>query len=241
MINMLTSTCPYIRMAAPRIKAQKRGLRIAAHSFQGARKPLQHHPSKQQWKTSLTTSIRHSSVASSPTPSTTTSSSTVSPSNQPSSGPLQKLDWNNFFKLRKSRRRFNVVASVGTSAATTLLGVSILSRQDLESFGANTFFGMDPFILLGLATAGFGTVGWLAGPIFGSLAFKMGNKRISGEMAVKEKQLYERIKRFRVDPSKSSFSRPVPDFYGEKIGSLRDYRRWLKDQRAFNRKGQSLE
>lgn len=29
---------------------------------------------------------------------------------------------------------------------------------------------------------------------------------------------------------------PVPDYYGEKIGSVAGYRRWLKDQRAFNLK-----
>jgi len=29
---------------------------------------------------------------------------------------------------------------------------------------------------------------------------------------------------------------PVPDYYGEKIGSVADYWRWLKDQRAFERK-----
>jgi mitochondrial import inner membrane translocase subunit TIM23 len=47
---------------------------------------------------------------------------------------------------------------------------------------------------------------------------------------------YERIKKYRVDPSSSSYGNPVPDYYGEKIGSVADYRRWLKDQRAFNRK-----
>jgi import inner membrane translocase subunit TIM23 len=29
---------------------------------------------------------------------------------------------------------------------------------------------------------------------------------------------------------------PVPDFYGEKIQSVTGYRRWLKDQKAFNKK-----
>jgi len=28
----------------------------------------------------------------------------------------------------------------------------------------------------------------------------------------------------------------VPDYYGEKIGSVQGYRSWLKDQRAFNKK-----
>ena len=52
----------------------------------------------------------------------------------------------------------------------------------------------------------------------------------------KEREFFGRIKRYRVDPSSSSISNPVPDYYGEKIGSVRDYRRWLKDQRAFNLK-----
>lgn len=52
----------------------------------------------------------------------------------------------------------------------------------------------------------------------------------------KEKGFYDRIKKYRVDPSSSSAANPVPDYYGEKIGSVTDYRQWLKDQRAFNRK-----
>lgn len=28
----------------------------------------------------------------------------------------------------------------------------------------------------------------------------------------------------------------VPDFYGEKISSVKGYRQWLKDQRAYNKK-----
>ena len=52
----------------------------------------------------------------------------------------------------------------------------------------------------------------------------------------KEKEFYARIKKFRVDPSASSMANPVPDYYGEKISSVKDYRQWLKDQRAFNKK-----
>lgn len=52
----------------------------------------------------------------------------------------------------------------------------------------------------------------------------------------KEKSFYARIKRYRADPSASSPQNPIPDYYGEKIGSVKDYRRWLKDQRAFNLK-----
>lgn len=52
----------------------------------------------------------------------------------------------------------------------------------------------------------------------------------------KDRAFYHRISQRRVDPSSSSIQNPVPDYYGEKIGSVADYRRWLKDQRAFHLK-----
>jgi import inner membrane translocase subunit TIM23 len=52
----------------------------------------------------------------------------------------------------------------------------------------------------------------------------------------KEKSFFDRIKRFRADPSTSTLNNPIPDYYGEKIGSVQDYRKWLKDQRAFSLK-----
>jgi len=54
----------------------------------------------------------------------------------------------------------------------------------------------------------------------------------------KEKEFFARIKKYRVDPATSSINNPIPDYYGEKIGSVIGYRRWLKDQRAFNLKRQ---
>lgn len=56
------------------------------------------------------------------------------------------------------------------------------------------------------------------------------------EVKQKEKIFYARIKKHRADPASSSPQNPIPDYYGEKIGSVKDYRRWLKDQRAFNLK-----
>lgn len=56
----------------------------------------------------------------------------------------------------------------------------------------------------------------------------------------KERDFFDRIKKYRVDPTSSSMQNPVPDYYGEKITSVAGYRRWLKDQRAFNKKRQSF-
>jgi import inner membrane translocase subunit TIM23 len=64
--------------------------------------------------------------------------------------------------------------------------------------------------------------------------------RVSWERELTPKQkdsgFFNRIKRHRVDPTASSLANPPPDYYGEKIGSVTGYRRWLKDQRAFNLK-----
>ena len=56
----------------------------------------------------------------------------------------------------------------------------------------------------------------------------------------KEKDFYRRIKKYRVDPSGGSSANPVPDYYGEKIGSVKEYRNWMKDQRAFNKRRQNF-
>ncbi|KAI9764130.1 MAG: TIM23 complex component [Geoglossum simile] len=171
-------------------------------------------------------------------------SSTTVTSSQPSLPPHapseQPLTWNTFLHLRRRRRYYNIGGSVLTSLSSTLLGVSFLSQQDIDAIGSQ-LYGLDPFMVLGLATVGFGVAGWLAGPVLGGLAFKIANRGIGGRvMAEKEKEFFARIKRHRVDPSSQSFSNPVPDYYGEKIGSVQQYRQWLKDQRAYNKKRQSF-
>ncbi|KAL1963518.1 hypothetical protein VTN77DRAFT_8099 [Rasamsonia byssochlamydoides] len=147
------------------------------------------------------------------------------------------LDWNTFFKLRTSRRRYSLVSSIITSIASTAVGIQILSTQDLESLGAQVM-GLDPFVVLGLATAACGAVGWLAGPFLGNAIWGLVYRRFRSAVVKKDKEFYDRIKRFRVDPSSNSIANPVPDYYGEKIGSVQGYRQWLKDQRAYNRKKQ---
>ncbi|KAJ5648733.1 Presequence translocated-associated motor subunit pam17 [Penicillium lividum] len=146
-----------------------------------------------------------------------------------------KLDWNSFFKLRASRRRYSLASSIATSLVSTTAGVQILSSQDLESLGAQVM-GLDPFVVMGMATAACGAVGWLLGPIVGNGLWGLVYRRFAPSVATKEKEFFDRIRRFRVDPSTNSIANPVPDYYGEKIGSVQGYRQWLKDQRAYNRK-----
>ncbi|KAL2821783.1 Pam17-domain-containing protein [Aspergillus cavernicola] len=146
-----------------------------------------------------------------------------------------KLDWNSFFKIRASRRRYTLASSIASSAGSTVVGVQVLSSQNLEALGAQVM-GLDPFIVLGMATAACGAAGWLVGPFLGNAVWGMVHRKYKAAVSVKEKEFFDRIKRYRVDPSSNSIANPVPDYYGEKIGSVQGYRQWLKDQRAYNRK-----
>jgi len=94
----------------------------------------------------------------------------------------------------------------------------------------------DPFISAGLAVFASMFLGWLLGPIFGNTIWRMLYRKRLPEFTIKERAFFERIKKHRVNPSGAGANNPVPDFYGERIGSVGGYRRWLKDQRAFNRK-----
>jgi import inner membrane translocase subunit TIM23 len=78
-----------------------------------------------------------------------------------------KLDWDSFFKLRASRRRYSLSSSIISSLVSTSVGVQVLSSQDLEALGAQVM-GLDPFVVLGMATAVCGAVGWLVGPAVGN-------------------------------------------------------------------------
>ncbi|OAR02234.1 hypothetical protein LLEC1_03824 [Akanthomyces lecanii] len=144
------------------------------------------------------------------------------------------LDWNSFFQLRVKRRRIQMVFSLLSGILGGGAGAVALS-----SGAADSLIGMvplDPFVTLGIATMCAGGLGWLIGPILGSQVFYLLNRRYKTQMLRKESEFLTRVKKHRSDPTQSSTSNPVPDYYGEKISSVAGYRRWLKDQRAFNRK-----
>lgn len=43
--------------------------------------------------------------------------------------------------------------------------------------------GLDPFLLLGLATAGSGAVGWLLGPFVGNAVFGISHRKLGAQIA----------------------------------------------------------
>ncbi|KAI0154737.1 Pam17-domain-containing protein, partial [Hypoxylon sp. FL1284] len=135
------------------------------------------------------------------------------------------LDWNQFFTLRKTRRRFQLVSSLFTMAAGGTAGAVLLVNMDMEWLLSKV--PMDPFFALGGITLVCSALGWLAGPSLGSALFYSFRGGVKRPMARKEAEFFARIKKNRVDPSNSSLSgNAVPDFYGEKISSVAGYRQW---------------
>jgi import inner membrane translocase subunit TIM23 len=126
-----------------------------------------------------------SSTAPSSASSTTSSSSPEAPEST-------TLTWNEFLRLRKERRRYNTVSSVGTALLSTTFGISILAQQEIDPVGGQ-LFGLDPYVVLGLATAGFGVAGWLAGPLLGNTIFNMTKSRYRAQIAAVSLQLLSLI------------------------------------------------
>ncbi|KAH7248674.1 mitochondrial import protein Pam17-domain-containing protein [Fusarium redolens] len=155
-------------------------------------------------------------------------------SDKPQSTELPPLDWNSFFKLRVSRRRYQLLFSITNGLFAGGAGAVFLSTGMAEPIISQ--IPLDPFMTLGLMTLAFSGLGWLSGPSVGNQVFYLLNRQWKKQMTQKEAQFFERIKKHRVDPTNSSASNPVPDFYGEKISSVSGYRQWLKDQKAFNKK-----
>ncbi|KAF3076194.1 Presequence translocated-associated motor subunit PAM17 [Trichoderma lentiforme] len=162
------------------------------------------------------------------------SSSTSSAATGSGSSSVPALDWNSFFKLRLRRRRIQLLFSVVTGLIGGAAGTIFLAEGFAEPLIAQ--IPLDPFFTLGIMTMACAGLGWLIGPTLGNQVFYIINRRFKTQMMQKEGEFFARVKRHRADPTNSSAGNPVPDFYGEKIQSVAGYRRWLKDQRAFNKK-----
>lgn len=142
----------------------------------------------------------------------------------------EKLPWNDFLHLRRQRYRAEILASIPSAFAGLFAGISYFATLEIDP--SQLVLGLDPMIVYGGSTIACGGLGWLIGPIFGSAAWKVVHRKKAALIEQREKEFYEHVKKNRVDPSRQSFNNPVPDHYAEKIGSVAEYRRWLKDCRV---------
>ncbi|BGP38231.1 TIM23 complex component [Rhodotorula kratochvilovae] len=148
----------------------------------------------------------------------------------------RQLDWPTYLALRRSQRLYGLIASI----PTTLIGFSAGAGYfaTIEADPTNTILGFEPVVIYGAATLGCVGLGWLAGPTVGGAIWRLTHRNVGKAMEAKDKDFFRHISRWRADPSRQSAANPSPDYYAEKVGSLRQYRTWLRDQAAFKRKAQ---
>ncbi|KAI8935814.1 hypothetical protein NX059_007331 [Plenodomus lindquistii] len=201
----------------------------SASSFSTSTRPAklqQHQPTPFAPRTALPSRISIRSASSAPS----------QPAPGAASTPPPQLTWDAFFALRRTRRRIGQGCSIVGAVGVTYYGLTTMINNGYDATLSAQLGGFDPFMLMGLSTLGMMAVGWLVGPVFGNQVFNLAYRGVLAEFTRKDTTFFNRIKRHRVDPTASSLANPPPDYYGEKISSVAGYRRWLKDQRAFNLK-----
>lgn len=109
-----------------------------------------------------------------------TDSKTAAPADPAAAPPA--LDWNTFFALRKTRRRWQVVFSVVMSLAGGTGAAVVLSTGVADPLTSEV--PLDPVLTLGLVTLGFIALGWLVGPSFGNALFYLAKSKYKAPMTV---------------------------------------------------------
>jgi len=147
----------------------------------------------------------------------------------PSAG---QLNWSQYLKIRSAKRRWELVTTMPCTIIGFAAGASYFGQ--LES--TSPIMGIDPLWVYSGATVACCGLGYLLGPVIGSSFWRMTHRRTMALIEAKDREFHKHIVRNRVDPTAQSATNPVPDFYGEKIGTLHHYRQWLRDQARYRRK-----
>lgn len=148
------------------------------------------------------------------------------------------MTWNDFLKLRMKRRRLGQVCSVGTMFMGTSLAWLYMSNLEIDL--TQKMFGIDIIFVYAAGVLFCGMLGYLVGPSIGNVLFRGMLGRRAGAFTARDSEFLHHIARNRPDGSKQSNSNPITDYYGEKIGSLHDYRQWLRDAHLFKRKSETF-
>ncbi|PCH37695.1 mitochondrial import protein Pam17 [Wolfiporia cocos MD-104 SS10] len=146
----------------------------------------------------------------------------------------ETLPWSEYLAIRKKKRRWETAMTIPMIVLGFGGGVAYFANLDVDP--TKPVFNMDPMVVYGFATLGCAGLGYLFGPVAGSSIWRMTHRRTMRLIEARDREFHQHIVKNRVDPTAQSATNPVPDFYGEKIGSLHDYRQWLRDQSKYKKK-----
>ncbi|GAA94286.1 uncharacterized protein L969DRAFT_97390 [Mixia osmundae IAM 14324] len=154
---------------------------------------------------------------------------------QASHNDVKLLPWNEYLRLRKSQRRFNLLASIPTTGLGLASGVGYFASRETDP--STLILGLEPVYAYAIATVGCVALGWLSGPAFGTFIWRLTHSKLIQAMELRDRDFFAHIARNRVDPhGRQSVSNPCATQLDRFLGSIKDYRRWLRDQNAFRRK-----
>ncbi|KAJ3319141.1 TIM23 complex component [Boothiomyces sp. JEL0866] len=142
-----------------------------------------------------------------------------------SSEPKKPMDWQTFFTLRKSRKRYE-------------LGTGIVTAKFDPT---ETVFGIDPLFAYAIEMILIGALSFVAGNLVATPLWRvLRSSQTLKEFDTKEKQFLNRLKKYRPSDYASVGAGDnvgYLDYFGERIQSVKDYRVWLKKQRNFKKTG----
>lgn len=163
------------RASAPRLTAPISRANHSTSVYSSAQRPTAvtlSHLSQQTLSSPAIPFARHASTTSTSPSATTTTSQLEQPA----------LTWDEFLKLRRTRRYINLGASVVSGLGSIAIAAPIMAEYEIENIGAQ-MTGMDPVFVLGGSLVTVGAVGWLMGPFLGTAVFKLWKSSATVEFA----------------------------------------------------------
>ncbi|KAJ7355862.1 mitochondrial import protein Pam17 [Mycena albidolilacea] len=146
----------------------------------------------------------------------------------------KQLNWPEYFEIRRRRRQWQTVFTI-PCALVGFFGGSFYFGS-LATDPTKPIMGVDPMIFYGGCTVLCMGAGYVVGPSLGSTAWRVMNRKVVPQIDALDREFYKHVAKNRVAAELQSATNPVPDYYGEKVGSLKQYRQWLRDQAKYRRK-----
>ncbi|KAJ7080413.1 mitochondrial import protein Pam17 [Mycena belliarum] len=145
-----------------------------------------------------------------------------------------ELNWVEYLEIRRRRRQWQTIFTIPCSMIGFLGGSFYFGS--LQTDPLKPIMGIDPMMFYGGCTLLCMGAGYVVGPSIGSAVWRISNRNSLAIIDARDREFYKHVAKNRVDAALQSATNPVPDYYGEKIGSLRQYRQWLRDQAKYRRK-----
>lgn len=107
--------------------------------------------------------------------------STAPSAASPNAPAAKALTWNDFFALRRTRRRIGQACSVVAAVGVSYYGLTFMINNGYDAALSEQLGGFDPMMLMGLSTMGMLAAGWLIGPVFGNQVFNLAYRGVLKE------------------------------------------------------------